>query len=221
MVTIKGKVQSTLGTLAAMKQLPTTKRSASDEKQRQRWLDKWLQLKVTHPEIATLQRVVFDFCRDYAKCPGRGRRLVIHGPNGNGKSHTAKAICRWANSVALKLPMVHTETHYRLADSQYINWPGFADHMKAGHWDDVEPLMDVSMLVLDDIGAEHDPSKAAAEKLYLILERRVNKWTVLTTNVRPNDWKVKLEARVASRLLRNCTPISVEHVSDFNSLLPA
>jgi hypothetical protein len=55
------------------------------------------------------------------------------------------------------------------------------------------------------------------EKLYLILERRVAKWTVITTNVPPESWESKFERRIASRFLRNARHVSLADVPDYNS----
>ena len=81
----------------------------------------------------------------------------------------------------------------------------------------VERMMTPNLLVIDDIGAEYDPSKIATEKLYLLLEHRERKWMVLTTNVPPEKWEEKFERRISSRLLRNSHIVALDKVPDYNS----
>ena len=92
------------------------------------------------------------------------------------------------------------------------------DGFKRGEWDVIEESVDLALLVLDDIGAEHDPSGIGKEKLYYLLERRECKFTVLTTNVPPSQWELKFERRIASRFLRNCTVIDLSDVPDYGTV---
>lgn len=164
-----------------------------------------------------LQRDVYNFCADYAKCPSEGYRLMIYGQNGCGKTHTARAIARWASLAAINLPLVSGDEGQRLATSEFFNWPKVVSDLKRGSWEIVDDMMPVNMLVLDDIGAEHDPSQMAVEKLYLLLERRVNMWTVVTTNYVPDAWESRFERRIASRLMRNFKHIALDEVPDYNA----
>jgi len=181
-------------------------------------------MKLVHPNLVQLERVSYMFCRDYAANPGHGRRLLIHGENGSGKSHCARAIFRWAQAASINLPLVNLplrgeDLGTRLSDAQFIHWPTVVDRFHPPHeeWWRVDDAMCCSLLVIDDIGAEHDPSRVGIEKLYLLLERRERMWTVLTTNVTPAAWEEKFERRISSRFLRNCDRVSVENVPDFKS----
>lgn len=165
-----------------------------------------------------LENVIYEFCADYAKRPSRGYRMIIYGENGSGKSHSARAVFTWAKRIALKIPLViGTEGECSLADCQCYNWPAVVDGFKNGHWDVIEDMFGCSMLILDDLGAEHDPSKIGVEKLYLVLERREHKWTILTTNVSPENWEQKFERRIASRFFRNAVHVDLSDVPDFNT----
>lgn len=175
-------------------------------------------MKINHPQLQALENEVYDFCAGYAKCPSRGYRLIIFGNNGTGKSHAAKAIRSWANRMAIELPLVQGEVGLRLATAEFHNWPSVVDKLKSGEWEMIEEMQEANLLVLDDIGAEHDPSKMGAEKLYLLLENREFKWTVITTNVSEPSWELKFEKRIASRLLRNVRHVPLDEVPDFKSL---
>ena len=95
-----------------------------------------------------------------------------------------------------------------------VNWPRRVDEMKAGDWS-VDGLEEADLLILDDVGAEHDPSKVGLEKLYLILERREWRWTIVTTNEAPQFWEEKFERRIADRLMRNCEHVDLSDLPSY------
>jgi DNA replication protein DnaC len=207
-------------TLESLKAQPTTQSLASEKATaitRRAWLDKWLRIKPVHPQLKVLENDVYDFCAGYSKRPTRGYRMLIHGNNGAGKSHTAKAIRNWANRVAINLPLVSEDMECRLATSEFYNWPMVVERLKSGEWELIEEMIPVNLLVIDDLGAEHDPSKVGMEKFYLLLERREFKWTVITTNVSPASWESKFERRISSRFLRNCKHVALDEVPDFKA----
>lgn len=145
--------------------------------------------------------------------------MVIYGENGTGKSHAAKAVNVWANRIAMNIPLIDADTGVRLADSILVNWPKVVAGFKQDQWD-LEDCFDAALLVIDDIGAEHDPSRIGIEKLYLILERRIHKWTILTTNVSPNQWEHKFDRRIADRLCRNSEHVDLSQVQSFTAFTP-
>ena len=118
--------------------------------------------------------------------------LLLHGGYGCGKTHLAAAI---ANSC--------------LDDGRsviFVNTPDLLDHLRAtfspgseiGYDELFERVRSVSLLVMDDLGAE-SPTQWAQEKLYQIINHRYNTElaTVLTCNV---DLE-RIEPRVRSRLV--------------------
>ena len=144
--------------------------------------------------------------------------MVIFGNNGSGKSHSAKAIQTWANRNAINLPLVTDDgVGARLATSAFYNWPNVVERLKGGEWELIESLIPVNLLVIDDLGAEHDPSKMGIEKLYLLMERRETKWTVITTNVPPTEWANRFEKRIASRFLRNFSIVPLDETPDYKA----
>ncbi len=172
-----------------------------------------------HRQLVLLADGVYDYCAAYAKSPSRGHRLIVCGTNGTGKTHAGKAISRWAKRLAIELPLVDGDDGPRLSQCRFVFWPDFCKRAKDGNWNAFEELKGIELLVLDDIGAEHDPSKWAAEQLYLILERREYRWTVITSNYGPEQWDKVFEKRIASRLMRNSKILSTENVPDYNAMV--
>lgn len=178
---------------------------------KERWIKSRLHLDHHHPDVISLEDSIFDFCQRFARCPARGRRMVIYGNNGNGKTHVTRCVHRWVCDRALDLPLVAGTEGAKIADSMFVNWAERVDDFRGGDWD-IEEMVEATLLVLDDIGAEHDPSKFSVEKLYLILERRAARWTLITTNLLPAQWEEHFDRRIADRLFRN-----TEHV-DFSAV---
>lgn len=164
---------------------------------------------------------LYRFCQDVYYPKYGGRALVLYGPNGCGKTHAARAFKRWFESVRMAIGPVAVQTEdgmeAMLPNCCYRMWPAVVDGFKRDQWLVTDYLESEYLTIIDDIGAEHDPSGFGMEKLYLILSRREFKRTILTTNFPPAEWDRKFERRVASRLFRNTTLIDLSKVMDFNA----
>lgn len=180
------------------------------------WNAKWL--KLSHVEkyqaLAMLEREVGRFCADIWKSPTEGRLLVLAGSNGCGKTMMAKAVRRWIGVVGSSKQFMRSGfiTHIKC---DFWRWPELIDLLKSGGWEVVQDLIESCVLIIDDLGAEHDPSSVGVDKLCQILSRRENKHTMITTNIVPAAWQDKFDRRVASRLYRNSTLVDLSSVPDY------
>jgi DNA replication protein DnaC len=183
---------------------------------RENWCNTRLRLKRHHLAIKKMENAVWEFCVGFINNPARGRRLLIYGNNGTGKTKIAKAVCHWVDERSHSIPLVHVGDSGRLVESIFAFWPKVVDDFKQyGNWD-ISEFADTDMLVLDDIGAEYDPSRVGTEKLFRILEHRAHKWTIVTTNVLPSAWEERFERRIADRLFRNFTHIDLTQVPSYS-----
>lgn len=166
-----------------------------------------MKLRLHHAKLLALRDASYDFCSALYHHPSEGRLLVLLGGSGNGKTMAAKAMFDWWNRGR------------QLGSGRAIfaNWPEVVDGFKQGRWRVIEDFVSCFFLVLDDIGAEHDPSKIGVEKLYQILNRRENMFTVISTNNLPEEWEDRFERRVSSRMFRNSTHIDLSAVPDYNA----
>ena len=178
-------------------------------------------MRITHPQLNAARSALFKFACQYAKQPSAGRTVIIFGENGSGKSRLAKQICRWASLTAQFMPMVNRPDlgdQTGLAFPLYHHWPSIVDEFqKRQDIGAVDELMNCSLAVIDDIGAEHDPSGFGREQLYLLLSRREFRWNLFTTNFAPGQWDEKFERRIASRLFRNTEHIDLSMVPDYST----
>ena len=144
--------------------------------------------------------------------------LVLVGISGSGKTHIAKAIFRFARKASSN---AHEKGGWKSnsPDSLYLSWPETTDHLKAGDYYIIDEAIRSSLLVLDDLGAEHDPSRNAADKLCQILSRRERKFTIVTTNIIPEAWAERFDVRIADRFLRNSVVVDLLTVPSY-ALIP-
>lgn len=131
--------------------------------------------------------------------------LVIHGPNGSGKTHLAAAIAMNLRAkgrpvLFMRVPdLLEFLRHAYDEQSLFVKSVGEAGSMTL--LDRLETIRRAPVLVLDDLAAESD-SPWVREKLYQILDfRGVERLpTVVTINIDPDEWPDKLGGRLADRL---------------------
>lgn len=66
-----------------------------------------------------------------------------------------------------------------------------------------EYLADDYLVVIDDLGAARERWDRVADALYRLANRRLGKWMVWTSNLNIREIESKVDARLASRLLRD------------------
>ena len=129
-----------------------------------------------------------------------------------------RAIRRFVQDRAIDLPLVMSRSgDAALITCKLVNWAQQVDDWRKDQSWDIDEHLDATVLLIDDIGAEHDPSKVGLEKLYLILERREWRWTMITTNKEPAAWEESFERRIADRLFRNSDHVDLSKLPSFST----
>jgi DNA replication protein DnaC len=180
------------------------------------WLEKWLTLKTDrNSDLPNLEDAIWRFCCGYAKNPSAGKLLLLFGGNGNGKTHSAKAVARWARAIANEIRFVQWADIVRIPEVAFWRWPELLDAFKEGAWHLTKDIIKAELVIIDEIGGGHDPSQIGTEKLCQVLSRREEKWTLITTNLSPQTWRDKFDQRVVSRFYRNSEQINLSNVPDY------
>jgi DNA replication protein DnaC len=131
--------------------------------------------------------------------------LVLHGPNGSGKTHLAAALAlnlraKGKAVLFMRVPdLMEFLRHAYDEQSLYVQSVGASGSMTL--LDRLENVRRAPVLVLDDLAAESD-SPWVREKLYQILDYRMVEQlpTVITLNIVPEEWEGALGARISDRL---------------------
>ncbi len=112
--------------------------------------------------------------------------LTFWGTSGTGKTHLAR-------QISSLFP-----TH-----SRWVDWTKLCrryQNREEGVAGRIEQAIEAKLLILDDIGAEH-MTPATVGLLHTLLQARLGRWTVITTNHSPDHWQI-VDARISSRLIR-------------------
>lgn len=142
--------------------------------------------------------------------------LTISGKSGIGKTHIAKAIHRQfmeqnrfepsrAEPIRGAQWFSDRENNRILGNTDWFcDWRKFADDIRSGGYERlIEDACKEWFVIIDDFGAERDPSGFVASAADRILNGRRDKWTLITTNLSLKDIGERMDVRIASRLIRD------------------
>lgn len=158
----------------------------------------WAPRRYQDVEFAALDEEVKAPIKDWAKGlrSNTSGNLLLLGPLGVGKTHTAMAACREILRGGLSVrwwPVVELLEALR---------PGHEFRDEEGDECDLLDFIRYKAVVfLDDLGMER-PSEWAAEQLYIIVNRRwlEQRPLIVTSNLTPNDLRDTIGARTYDRL---------------------
>lgn len=165
-------------------------------------------------DLGYLTKPILGAVQEMFEPPDKNEQVgvIFCGPAGSGKTHAAYAVM---NMLKEKNPeMIALMTTYSQAfsaiKSEFIN----GSFVEMGSmWDRLnnESGMYDGLLMLDDISSQK-LTDFEADKLMMFLERRLNSYMpfLMTTNVKPEDFKAIFGERLASRLLGYSTVIEFE-----------
>lgn len=170
-----------------------------------------------NPSLQQALDASMQFCLDMASPHVAPYWLTFLGPSGTGKTMLTKCISRFFHA---RLDMLPDENFF---PAQFIRrggvkpWANVITDMLGGDFTGLRDLKDDWFVALDDIGAESDRHKElSVAKLYDVLNCRIRKFTVINCNFSLDDINRRMDARIASRLLRHGSVVVDIDANDFN-----
>lgn len=181
----------------------------------------------TDEEIEVQRRMLFEAMQFVTDMVNRAepRWLVLLGHPGCGKTHLAQKIRWWLNDHARRLynrsrdqidpGHQDGETSYVYAQSGAImaKWEKVAASAKAGDYQQLANCRGDWVKVIDDLGVNSfseasirsgQPSATpfASQIIGSVMDARIRKWTVITSNFSRQEFAEQFDTRIASRLTR-------------------
>ena len=147
----------------------------------------------------------------------RPRWLSLLGASGSGKTFLARELFKFAaprcphSGVRLGVTSSAPSTDFATIDEIEENAKPPQPHTR----DYLRSLANEWFLVIDDLGDDHDPSGYMVNVISRLLDRRLGKWTVITSNLSHSQISQDLDARIASRMIRGGSQILEITVPDF------
>lgn len=168
------------------------------------------------PELIKMVSAVNDLQREMIPVEQKPRWLTILGTTGTGKTY----LCRKAQEAIFKRLTVAKKAKHQFsnADVEMHDWPTLVDRFRDGEYYMTEHLIGLDCLTIDDIGAEM-ATPLGLEKLFRIMNGRVGKWTILTSNLSQKRIR-EIDPRFDSRLTRDGS-VLIEVVTDDYCRRPA
>lgn len=100
---------------------------------------------------------------------------------------------------------------------RFINWPKFVqEKLRSQEFGEYNDMRRWRVLVLDDIGAERDNTGFATEYLCSLLNSRLGRWTIITSNLGMSELET-VDTRIPSRMIRGGSVVVQLTCPDFNT----
>lgn len=133
------------------------------------------------------KKIAENYADSFPDCP---QMFLMSGGTGLGKTYLSKCIMRRV------IERGHTAAFY----TAYRLFSLFHQH-RLGEGIDIEPIFEVPLLVIDDIGTEPMTRNVTVEYLFDLINERSSLHTVIVTNLPFHDIKERYGERIHSRLM--------------------
>ena len=136
-------------------------------------------------------------------------KILMQGSYGLGKSHLSFSIASELKSRKKKVIFITMPNLLDLIRDSY-------NSKDSNEMDILETCKNVDLLIMDDLGAEYikdDKNSWAADKIFTIINSRLDKPTIYTTNLSSSELKEKYGyhgGRIVSRIMQGTDFIKIE-----------
>jgi len=166
-----------------------------------------------YPQLCKMLQAVWHFAKDQQE-KKKPRWLSLLGSSGAGKTYLVRNLYRlFKRSELNKINVIDGVA----IGSSWCDWPELAGDLQKNEgrgW--LEELEGDSFVVLDEIGADKDKNGHVRDCLARLCSARVGKWTIITSNLFLSQIQQNMDARIASRMLRDGSVVVEVLVPDFN-----
>lgn len=155
------------------------------------------------------QKEALDKAKEYVANFDKVKGLLLQGRPGLGKSHIAASIVKEIvqqkhTGIFISLPRLMTELKATYNKNSNLS-----------ELDILTALQKVDLLVMDDLGVEWEKKKDQAfswaqKKIYEVVDSRIGRATIYTTNFTGKDLMDMYGERDFSRMVQNCEPIKMD-----------
>lgn len=144
-------------------------------------------------QLLKLKKKFEDLAKTYPE--SSPKFIIVSGKTGVGKTFITECL---AKALIDRDFLVSFITAFGM-NNLFLSYHTTFDEQKQSY---LNALIDPDVLVIDDLGTEPLLKKVTVEYLYLILTERsrLNKLTIVTTNLTPNDILARYNERIFSRL---------------------
>jgi DNA replication protein DnaC len=151
------------------------------------------------------------------ECNEDAHWLTLLGKSGVGKTHLSKRILAlWRSETGWRKIKGKGGEFFTLGESAFKSWRLLVDRVRNGGYGEVQDIIEMPFVVIDDIGAEHDPNGFAKSILDKIADARLRKWTVFTCNLSLEQIAKDIDPRISSRMIRGENKVITTTAKDFN-----
>lgn len=216
--TIDRTAQQIVGELSLQSYTPTAQRREIQRPCETAWQREHLRLDCFDTSVQRMATAGETFMARWYRRSDCDRLLVLAGHTGCGKTHTLRALRRFADKARV---LAAEQGFWKFPPSVWFAyWPVLAREISEA----ASPMSSIitdcaeaDLLLLDDVGSESDKYKTGEtiDALCQLLSRRAGRWTIITTNISPAAWPTRFDIRVADRLHRGSRVIDLSKAGSY------
>ncbi len=169
------------------------------------------------PSLVKALKASMNFCLAMASSDIPAYWLTLLGPSGVGKTMLARKCAQFFRLIENCRDERCQPTEDYNRHGGFKRWSSVVNDMLSGDYSGIRHLKEDWFLALDDIGTEYERNKELCiSKLYDIFSERAGVFTVITCNLSLQEINSRMDARIASRLLRDGNIVIDVTARDFN-----
>lgn len=166
------------------------------------------------PQLERMLQEVFHFGRDQHE-KKHPRWLSLLGSSGVGKTYLSKKLFKLYQGSSSRQFSMSPDGVSR--SETWVDWPELAGDLQQNEGQGLmDQLQGDYFVVLDEIGADRDKNGHVRDCLARLCSTRVNKWTIITSNLSMSQIEQSMDTRIASRMTRDGSRVVEILAPDFN-----